>query len=105
MRYNKEEGDATYSYTDVLTRTIDLQVFDGESYSSIVPPKVEEPKKIKEEIPEIKQMLEQKKSAVFSGFFSLIGKFSKLPIREKYVAQKNCIAIFRATNLYTSLRP
>lgn len=47
VKYNKEEGNVTYSYTDVLTRTIDLQVFDGENYSSIVPPKVEEPKKIK----------------------------------------------------------
>ena len=49
VKYNKEEGNATYSYTDVLTRTIDLQVFDGENYCSIVPPKVEEHKRIKEE--------------------------------------------------------
>lgn len=48
VKYNEEEGNATYSYTDVLTRTIDLQVFDGENYSSIVPPKVIEPKKVKE---------------------------------------------------------
>ena len=39
VKYNKEEGNATYSYTDVLTRTIDLQVFDGENYCSIMPPK------------------------------------------------------------------
>ena len=53
VKYNKEEGNATYSYTDVLTRTIDLQVFDGENYSSIIPPKVEEPKKSKLETNEI----------------------------------------------------
>lgn len=47
IKYNKEEGNATYSYTDVLTRTIDLKVFDGENYSSIVPPKVEDAKKEK----------------------------------------------------------
>ena len=45
VKYNKEEGNVTYSYTDVLTRTIDLQVFDGENYCSIIPPRVEEYKK------------------------------------------------------------
>ncbi len=40
VKYNEEEGNTTYSYTDVLTRTIDLQIFDGENYSSVVPPKV-----------------------------------------------------------------
>ncbi len=48
VKYNEEEGNATYSYTDVLTRTIDLQIFDGESYSSIIPPKVEQVKKLEE---------------------------------------------------------
>lgn len=53
VKYDQEEGNATYSYTDVLTRTIDLQVFDGENYASIIPPKVEEPKKIRQETEEI----------------------------------------------------
>lgn len=57
VKYNEEEGNATYSYTDVLTRTIDLQVFDGENYASIIPPKVEEPKKIKQETEEITKNL------------------------------------------------
>lgn len=48
VKYNKEEGNATYSYTDVLTRTIDLQIFDGESYCSVMPPKVEEPKRTRQ---------------------------------------------------------
>lgn len=52
VKYNEEEGNATYSYTDVLTRTIDLQIFDGESYSSIIPPKAEEPKGIRQETEE-----------------------------------------------------
>lgn len=47
VKYNEEEGNATYSYTDVLTRTIDLQIFDGENYCSIMPPKIEEPKRSK----------------------------------------------------------
>ena len=54
VKYNKEEGNATYSYTDVLTRTIDLQVFDGENYCSIMPPKEEQvkPQEIDEETDE-----------------------------------------------------
>ena len=48
VKYDQEEGNATYSYTDVLTRTIDLQVFDGENYCSIVPPRPEEPKKVRQ---------------------------------------------------------
>lgn len=48
VKYDEEEGNATYSYTDVLTRTIDLQIFDGENYCSIVPPRVEEPKKVRQ---------------------------------------------------------
>lgn len=55
VKYNEEEGNATYSYTDVLTRTIDLQIFDGENYSSIVPPRVEEPRKLRQETEEIEE--------------------------------------------------
>lgn len=47
VKYDEEGGNATYSYTDVLTRTIDLQIFDGENYCSVVPPRVEEPKRMK----------------------------------------------------------
>jgi len=53
VKYNKEEGSATYSYTDVLTRTIDIQVFDGENYSSIVPQKVEQTIILSEDTEEI----------------------------------------------------
>ena len=55
IKYNEEEGNATYSYTDVLTRTIDLQIFDGENYSSIVPPRLEEPKKLKQETEDLEE--------------------------------------------------
>lgn len=58
VKYNKEEGNATYSYTDVLTRTIELQVFDGENYSSIIPEKVEIPKKNKEDTNVISEKLD-----------------------------------------------
>lgn len=55
LKYDEEEGNATYSYTDVLTRTIDLQIYDGESYSSIVPPKPEEPKRMRKMVEPIVQ--------------------------------------------------
>ena len=58
VKYNKEEGNATYSYTDVLTRTIELQVFDGENYSSIIPEKVEIPKKNEEDTNVISEKLD-----------------------------------------------
>ena len=38
VKYNEEEGNATYSYTDVLTRTVEVDVFNGETYSPLVPP-------------------------------------------------------------------
>lgn len=52
VKYDEEAGNATYSYTDVLTRTIDLQIFDGENYSSIIPPRLEEARRPKEETEE-----------------------------------------------------
>lgn len=55
VKYNEEEGNATYSYTDVLTRTIDLQIFDGENYSSIVPPRVEDYRRLKQETEELEE--------------------------------------------------
>ena len=47
VKYNKEEGNATYSYTDVLTRTIDLQIFDGQNYCSVMPPKPDDGRHLK----------------------------------------------------------
>ncbi len=55
VKYNEEEGNATYSYTDVLTRTIDLQIFDGENYSSIVPPRPEDPRRLRQETEELEE--------------------------------------------------
>ena len=39
VKYEENERNVTYSYTDVLTRTVD--VFDGENYSPLIPPVVE----------------------------------------------------------------
>ena len=38
IKYEEEEGNVTYSYTDVLTRAVEVDVFDGEGYSPIIPP-------------------------------------------------------------------
>lgn len=47
VKYEKENRDVSYNYTDVLTRTVELEVFDGEKYNPLLPPVVEEAKKIK----------------------------------------------------------
>ena len=38
VRYEENDRNVTYSYTDVLTRTVELDVFDGVEYSPLVPP-------------------------------------------------------------------
>ena len=48
VKYDENQRNVTYSYTDILTRTVELQVFNGEEYSSIIPP-VEEIKEKKKD--------------------------------------------------------
>lgn len=38
VKYIEGARNATYSYTDVLTRTVELEVFTGDSYSPLIPP-------------------------------------------------------------------
>ena len=45
VKYDDEERNVTYSYKDVLTETVQLDVFDGESYSPLIPPIVDVKKK------------------------------------------------------------
>lgn len=40
VKYEENERNVTYSYTDVLTRTVEVDVFDGENYSPLIPPTV-----------------------------------------------------------------
>ncbi|MCI8362512.1 MAG: Veg protein [Clostridia bacterium] len=40
VKYNENERNVTYSYTDVLTRTVQVDVFDGENYNPLVLPTV-----------------------------------------------------------------
>lgn len=49
VRYEENNRNVTYSYTDILTRSVEVDVFDGETYSPLIPPQVEIKKK-KEEV-------------------------------------------------------
>ena len=48
IKYEEEDRNVTYSYTDILTRTVEVDVFDGDGYSPLIPPitEVKKPKKI-----------------------------------------------------------
>ena len=41
VRYEENNRNVTYSYTDVIARTVEVDVFDGENYSPVSPPQVE----------------------------------------------------------------
>ena len=41
VKYDDEERNVTYSYKDVLTRTVEVDVYDGVGYSPLIPPPVE----------------------------------------------------------------
>ena len=38
VKYEEDNRNVTYSYTDVLTRTVEVEFFDGASYSPLIPP-------------------------------------------------------------------
>ena len=38
IKYDDEDSNVTYTYTDVLTRTVEVDVFDGVQFSPIIPP-------------------------------------------------------------------
>lgn len=41
VKYDDNDRNVTYSYTDVLTRTIEMQVFNGTGYTPLMPEVVE----------------------------------------------------------------
>ena len=45
VKYEENDRNVTYSYTDILTRTVEVEVFDGNSYSPLIPPPVENKRK------------------------------------------------------------
>ena len=47
VRYEENERNVSYQYKDVLTRTVEVDVFDGEGYSPLVPPMVKVARKLK----------------------------------------------------------
>ena len=38
IKFEENDRNASYSYTDILTRTIEVDVFDGNGYSPLIPP-------------------------------------------------------------------
>lgn len=36
VKYDDNERQVTYSYKDILTKTVEVQVFDGEGYSPLI---------------------------------------------------------------------
>ena len=38
VKYEENDRNVTYSYTDILTRTVEVQVFDGQEYITLIPP-------------------------------------------------------------------
>lgn len=41
VKYDENDINVTYSYTDVLTRIVEVKLFDGENFNPIIPPLVE----------------------------------------------------------------
>ncbi len=41
VKYEENERNVTYSYTDVLTRAVEVNVFDGKNYSPLIPPLID----------------------------------------------------------------
>lgn len=37
IKYNENNQNVSYSYTDILTRTVDVQVYNGEEYIPLIP--------------------------------------------------------------------
>ena len=52
VKYEENNRTASYTYTDLLTRTVEVDVFNGEEYSPLLPPLVVEHKrrKMKEQL-------------------------------------------------------
>ncbi len=38
IKFDENHRNTSYSYTDILTRTIEVDVFDGNEYSPLIPP-------------------------------------------------------------------
>ena len=47
VNYEENDRTASYTYTDLLTRAVEVDVFNGEEYSPLLPPLTVESKKRK----------------------------------------------------------
>ena len=47
VKYLEGARNATYSYTDILTRTVEVDVLEGDTYSPLIPPAPEVKKKVR----------------------------------------------------------
>ena len=47
VKYEENDRTASYTYTDLLTRAVEVDVFNGEEYSPLLPPLTVESKKRK----------------------------------------------------------
>ena len=45
VKYEENNRTASYTYTDLLTRTVEVDVFDGEGYNPLLPPMIVESKR------------------------------------------------------------
>ena len=50
VKYEENERNVSYQYKDVLTRTVEVEVFDGNGYSSLIPPLTDEKKSKKKSL-------------------------------------------------------
>lgn len=41
VKYNENEQNVSFSYTDVLTKTIELKIFNGEEYTPLISPELQ----------------------------------------------------------------
>ena len=41
VKYEENQRNVTYTYTDVLTKAVEVQVYDGLKYSPLIPPEDE----------------------------------------------------------------
>ncbi len=48
VKYDENERNVSYQYKDILTRTVEVDVFNGEGYCSLMPPAVKKERKKKE---------------------------------------------------------
>lgn len=47
VKYEENKRSVSYQYKDVLTRTVEVDVFDGEGYSPLIPPVLKATKKVR----------------------------------------------------------